>query len=149
MRTMDFYQRDGRLATAYAVFITCWRMLEIAGSTQMTAMCFPESACAASEMQPPASDDLPQSMGPRTATLPEVKSASGQKGPHLCLWVREPQVCIYRVHPNRRHHQPKDGRCMPLILHRGPIMPVRIDFNWHLIFPPRPDKSSANRDIEF
>ena len=87
-------KETGGLQRQYAVFITCWRMLEIAGSTQMTAMCFPESACAASEMQPPASDDLPQSMGPRTATLPEVKSASGQNGPHLCLWVRETQVCI-------------------------------------------------------
>ena len=36
--TMDFYQRTGRLATAYAVFISCWRMLEIAGFNQ-TAVC--------------------------------------------------------------------------------------------------------------
>ena len=64
MRTVDFYQGIGRLAMAYAVFICCWRMLEIAGFNQMAAMWFPDSACAASEMQPLASHDVSQSMAP-------------------------------------------------------------------------------------
>ena len=111
---------------------------EIAGFNQMAAMLFSDSACAASEMQPLASHDVPQSMAPKTATLPEIKCTCGQESPHLCLWVCKTQACMRRMHADGRHHQPENGRSMPLIPHRGPVVPMKAGFNWHLILPPRP-----------